>query len=202
MIQKGKTYYIYQHKRLTDDSVFYVGKGYNGRSMSYKNRNTHWHNIVKKDKGFNVEIVEDNLTEKQAFTREVELIKELGMDNLTNMTEGGIGGDTLSNHPNKKEIGESIRKQIMGKDNQNYGKGYHYWWVQKHGKEKADQMQKELNERIGQAQKGKPKAKRNETFEQTCRKKWGKDFDGKWKEMRKKISDSKKEYWKNKKESA
>jgi len=198
-IQKDRTkkYYVYLHRRLKDNSVFYVGYGQNGRSQSEKNRNLWWHNIVKYDKGFNTEILKDKLTQLQAEKLEKKTITEYGVKNLTNMTDGGNGGDTLSNHPDKKEIGEKIRKQIIGEDNPNYGKGYYYWWVKKYGKEKADQMKKELSERASKRTTGVPKKKRNKTFEQQCRDKWGDEFDVKWEEHRKKLSEAVKKSWEN-----
>lgn len=87
-------YYVYQHKRLKDGSIFYIGKGKNGRFNSYEGRNLHWMNIVKKDGGFTAEIIKDNLTNEEACSLEVNLISEIGLNNLTNMTEGGTGGDT------------------------------------------------------------------------------------------------------------
>jgi hypothetical protein len=199
MIQKDKKYYVYQHRRLKDNTIFYIGMGHNGRSSSEKNRNRWWNNIVKKDKGFNVEIIKENLTKLQADELEKKVISEIGLGSLTNITSGGDGGDTLTNHPDREIIGDKIRKQIIGEDNPNYGKGYYYWWVKKYGKEKADQMKKEHIQKQVKRQTGKSLPKRNKTFEQQCREKWGKDFDRKWTEMRKKISDSKKEYWERRK---
>jgi len=197
---RTKKYYVYLHRRLKDNSVFYVGYGQNGRSQSKKNRNVWWNNIVKYDKGFKTEILKDKLTQLQAEKLEKKTINEYGMKNLTNMTNGGDGGDTLSNHPNKKEIGKKIRKKIIGEDNPNYGKGYYYWWVKKYGKEKADEMQREQSRKRSEATKGKPGYKRNETFKETCRKKWGDEFDVKWEEHTKKLSESVKKSWIKRKE--
>lgn len=87
-------YYVYQHKRLKDDSIFYIGKGKDERFNSEKGRNQYWNRIVKKDGGFKVEIIKEGLTNNQACELEIEMIKKIGMENLTNMTEGGAGGDT------------------------------------------------------------------------------------------------------------
>lgn len=42
--------------------------------------------------------------ETDAFQREIQLINEHGLPSLCNLTAGGIGGDCISNHPNKEEI--------------------------------------------------------------------------------------------------
>lgn len=157
-------YYVYLHKRKGTNKVFYVGKGTKGkngeRSESTKNRNQWWHNIVNKDGGFDIEIYKDNLTEDEAFQLEKKVIAEIGLENLLNMTDGGIGGDTLSNHPNIDDIGKRISEHHKGKENPNYGKGYYYWWVKKYGKEKADELQFELNQNKSIKTKGVPKPPR------------------------------------------
>lgn len=85
-------FYIYQHRRLTDGKVFYVGKGHKGRAWSRDRRNAHWRNVVAKH-GYSVEILEDGLQAWYAYEREVEVIAqrvEAGCI-LTNRTSGGDG---------------------------------------------------------------------------------------------------------------
>ena len=91
-------YYVYKHIRKKDGSTFYIGKGKEHRVESDKGRNTHWKRIVKKDGGFDSEIIKDGLSEDEAFNLEVKLISEIGLDNLCNMTEGGSGGDTRKSY--------------------------------------------------------------------------------------------------------
>jgi hypothetical protein len=157
-------YYVYLHKRKGTDKVFYVGKGSKNRdgerSEMTKNRNRWWHHIVDKDGGFDIEIYQDNLTEDNAYELEKELIAQIGLENLTNMTEGGEGGDTLSNHPDLDKIGKKISEALRGKNNPNYGKGYYYWWVQKYGKEKANELLVERVKIQSEKTKGKPHPKR------------------------------------------
>ena len=129
MIKEGiEMYYVYLHKRKGTNKVFYVGKGTKSKSginriESDKNRNIHWHRVVEKDGGYDYEIYEDNLQEQDALDLETQLINEIGLENLVNMTHGGVGGDTLSNHPNIDEIGKKISEHHKGKNNPNYGKG-------------------------------------------------------------------------------
>lgn len=87
-------YYVYQHKRLKDDSIFYIGKGKGERFNSDVGRNHYWNRIVRKDGGFNAEIIKDSLTNEEACELEIKLINEIGIDNLSNLAEGGNGGNT------------------------------------------------------------------------------------------------------------
>tara|TARA_E500000318_G_scaffold722_1_gene1012 strand:+ start:50 stop:628 length:579 start_codon:yes stop_codon:yes gene_type:complete len=85
-------YYVYQH-RLEDGKVFYVGRGSGKRAFNTTNRNHLWKQLVKENKSFIVEIKQDNLTEEQAKELEIKTIKELGLENLTNLTDESLGGD-------------------------------------------------------------------------------------------------------------
>ena len=87
-------YYVYKHIRLKDGSIFYIGKGKGDRMYSADRRNEHWKRIVKKDGGFTAQLIKDNITDEEALQLEMCIIKEIGMENLTNMTEGGNGGNT------------------------------------------------------------------------------------------------------------
>lgn len=64
----SNNFYIYAHRKLSDNTIFYIGKGSGYRAYSKKSRNKHWMNIVKKH-GLNIEIVLINLTEDQAFLK-------------------------------------------------------------------------------------------------------------------------------------
>jgi hypothetical protein len=81
--------YVYGHYTL-DGRLFYIGKGTGKRAWVKDNRNPYWKNTVAKY-GWEVRILEDNLTEEQAFVKERQLIEEMGVDNLTNLSTGGKG---------------------------------------------------------------------------------------------------------------
>jgi len=81
--------YVYLHKK-DNGSIFYVGKGNNYRAWQKSNRSKYW-NRVKNKYGLNVVIFKDNMTEKDAFSLERELISAIGLENLTNHTSGGEG---------------------------------------------------------------------------------------------------------------
>lgn len=123
-------FYVYLHRRKTDNKVFYVGKGKGNRAYSSSNRNKYWCNTKNKH-GLNVEIIFDNLSEKEAFQVEIDTIMELKYFDhpLTNMTEGGEGlsgfkwsEEQMNNHSSKKNIGcsrplsaiESSRIYLIG----------------------------------------------------------------------------------------
>jgi len=94
----SKPYYIYRHRRLDDNSIFYVGLGSEKnfrRSRVTKNRSDWWKNIVAKA-GYSIEIIYSDLTKEDACELEEFLIQEygradLGLGRLVNMTAGGEG---------------------------------------------------------------------------------------------------------------
>lgn len=83
-------FYVYVHRRKTDGRVFYVGKGSGRRAKALGGRSKSWHAIVEAH-GFAWEIVEDGLTETEAFEREKAVIADLGRSGLCNLTAGGGG---------------------------------------------------------------------------------------------------------------
>lgn len=86
-------YYVYRWIRLDTNTPFYVGKGKGKRFEQTKNqRNQYFKNILKSTE-CEAEIVIDNLTEDQAFQKEIEFIKlykDLGYCEA-NFTIGGDG---------------------------------------------------------------------------------------------------------------
>jgi hypothetical protein len=82
--------YVYGHYKADTGELFYIGKGQGDRAWSRKNRNRYWNFVVSKH-GFEVIILENDLTEEQALQKEKELIVEIGLDKLTNIAEGGAG---------------------------------------------------------------------------------------------------------------
>lgn len=85
-------FYVYVHRRLSDNKPFYVGKGKDKRAYAENGRNDYW-NATKNKHGLVVEIVFDNLTENEAFQCEVDTILEFRYFGypLTNLTDGGDG---------------------------------------------------------------------------------------------------------------
>jgi len=97
---RDKKYYVYQHK-LQDGTIFYVGKGTGNRAFETRYRNHIWEKVVKEFKKYIVEIKQDNLTSDEAYELEIKTIKEIGLENLTNLSEGGEGQDNSTLSPEK-----------------------------------------------------------------------------------------------------
>lgn len=131
------TFYTYAHYRLSDNSLFYIGKGKAGRAHSADPRNPFWANVVKKH-GFKAEILAAWSTEEEALEHEKFLIscfrKDLKFD-LCNMTDGGEGRSGFTNtaevraahsermknpdfNPSKRL---SVKEKLTGKNNPMYG---------------------------------------------------------------------------------
>jgi hypothetical protein len=88
--------YVYKHLRKDTNEVFYIGIGIKkNRATSKFGRNSIWKKIVDKT-DYIVEIIENDLTWKEACEKEKELIKfygriDLNTGTLSNMTDGGDG---------------------------------------------------------------------------------------------------------------
>lgn len=109
--------YVYKHIRKDNNQPFYIGVGGlisfdNYQRALAKNwkglrsRSEFWQNYVNLY-GFTVEIALDNCTVEEAFSKEVELIKLYGRQDintgiLVNHTNGGDGGFGYSEETKKK----------------------------------------------------------------------------------------------------
>jgi hypothetical protein len=91
-MSEEKPYYVYVHRKATDGSVFYVGKGKGRRAWrkGTKGRNAYWHRTVNKH-GFTVEILKRFYNEECAYTYERIVINLIGIDKLVNNELGGFG---------------------------------------------------------------------------------------------------------------
>lgn len=104
-------FYVYIHRKATDGSVFYVGKG-SGRRAFWKNgRNKHWHAIVNKY-GYEVFLIAQSLTENEAFKIERDTIAYYGRSNLCNYTDGGDG---ISGARRSDQLKELMRQKMLGR---------------------------------------------------------------------------------------
>jgi hypothetical protein len=117
-------YYIYFHINPLKNEIFYVGKGCGKRAWSKYSRNPIWKNITKKY-GYIIDIAEDNLTEEEAFEKEIFYIsrigrKDLGLGSLVNLNDGGriTNGMLGKNHSEetKSKIGESHKGKKASQD--------------------------------------------------------------------------------------
>lgn len=137
MTNDSTNYYVYGHYDKSDNSLFYIGKGTSSRAYSKKNRNKYWHNIVNKH-GFEVKILKDQLSEKEALSLEVDLISQLNPK--ANFTKGGDGGNTYVKKT-RAEIEEIMRKRMLKVDRQKLATfGFR-------GKKHSEERNKKLSER-------------------------------------------------------
>jgi hypothetical protein len=130
---KNKNYYVYEHIRNDNNTVFYIGKGRGRRAYSPR-RNPHHDRIVNKY-GFTINIVKDNLSESEAFELEQELIKDYvfnkgyGIDiegfrkpnSIYQLTNHTFGGDGSSGMVHTKEWCKQHSEDMMGEKNPMYG---------------------------------------------------------------------------------
>lgn len=92
--------YLYEHRRLDNGEVFYVGIGLTEdcrytRAHVTNGRNNLWKKVVSKT-DYEVNIIIDNLTPDEAKKKEIEIISLYGRKNLRtgtlcNLTSGGDG---------------------------------------------------------------------------------------------------------------
>lgn len=109
----GNVFYVYLHRRKTDNKVFYVGKGKGKRANSRHGRSDWWKRTVEKH-GRVVDIVFDNLSEEDAFQCERDTILEFRYFGhpLVNMTDGGEG---MSGHKPSAETLSKRAEKLRGK---------------------------------------------------------------------------------------
>ena len=119
-------YYVYTHLNPETKEIFYVGIGKGNRAWNqWAGRNKFWENYVNKY-GFEVEIVAENITRKQAGKIEIELISHLGRrqmeegGTLVNRSLGGDGGNTGYTHTEefKQKLSEDRKGKCTRKERQ------------------------------------------------------------------------------------
>lgn len=95
-------FYIYVHRKETDNSVFYIGKGCGSRAWNVHARNKFWKNTSAKH-GFIVEIVSDDMAEDAAYELEQDLISlyKAFEHKLCNLASGGRN-EKFSDYSRKK----------------------------------------------------------------------------------------------------
>jgi len=102
---------VYKHIRNDTNEVFYIGIGNEKRPYNKIDRNKYWHNIVNKV-GYEIEILQENLSWEDACKVEINLIKKYGRKDignglLVNMTDGGEGFTGTHTINTKEKISKS-----------------------------------------------------------------------------------------------
>jgi hypothetical protein len=106
-----RRYYVYFHHLESNDKIIYVGKGcrYRGANIEYRNKS--W-NMVYQNNPIYMSLYKTDLTKEEAYQLEIDTIKMIGLDNLINVSEGGM------------EIDFFRDKHFYGILNGNYGNKY------------------------------------------------------------------------------
>ena len=114
---------LYRHTRIDKNEPFYIGIGDNKtRAYNKINRTKHWKSIAKK--GYEVEVLLEDLTWKQACKKEKEFIalygrRDLGTGTLVNLTDGGEG---TFGYRHTEEVKNRIRLKLSGENHPNFGR--------------------------------------------------------------------------------
>ena len=158
---EDREFYVYKHIRLDNNTCFYIGKG-KGDRKDIPTRNTH-HDRISERYGHKVVVIKNNLTEKDAFELEREIIEDYvftfgyGIDidgyrdysnnkYLTNCTWGGEGTSGMHHsEETKQKISESEKgKKISEETKRKMSESL-----------KGIKFSEERNKKISEANKGK-----------------------------------------------
>lgn len=104
-----RSFYVYVHRRLSDGTPFYVGKGKTNRAYVTFGRSPEWAS-VQSEHGLIVEIVKRHLSEWCAYTLEKIMIGIHSHHGLVNKTTGGGGQFQIS-----EETRQMLRMAKLGK---------------------------------------------------------------------------------------
>lgn len=111
-------YYVYVHLNPNTKEVFYVGIGKGNRAWNqWAGRNKFWENYVNKH-GFEVELISENLTRKQAEKIEIKLIAELGrrqIDEGGTLVNRSSGGENNVGYTHTEEFKQKLSEDRKGK---------------------------------------------------------------------------------------
>ena len=130
---ESREFYVYKHIRKDNNTCFYVGKG-KGRRMYVPKRNKHF-NRIRKKYGCYVVKIKENLTEKEAFALEREIIEDYVFvfgyginikgyykgynenERLTNCTWGGEGCSGYKfSEEQKQKMGELHKRENLSEE--------------------------------------------------------------------------------------
>lgn len=164
-IYTDQKYYVYAYLR-DDQTPYYIGKGINRRAYNAHKR-TNGSDMLPKDFS-RIKILHENLSEKQAFDLEKELIldygrKDLGTGILRNLTEGGEG-DSGYKHSEEAKLAMSkarIGKTLSEEHKQALSTGQLKRWQDYDSIERDTKISKSLKGRVIGCNKKKSEAAKN-----------------------------------------
>lgn len=119
-------FYVYKLVSSLDNKTVYIGKGKNQRMYNHKRialLNKHDNKklerkilkIIKSGGDVLCEKIVENLNEQEALEIEKQVIGQIGLVNLCNLSPGGVGGDCITNHPDYQEICKRMGDTRRGK---------------------------------------------------------------------------------------
>lgn len=175
-------FYVYAYYLKSTGEIFHIGKGTKNRYKDKKtHRNQYFLNMINKYKDdVYVKILQNNLTEQEAWNLERELInyyKSIGQCK-TNFHEGGCGGNTgnYDNLERSKKLSDFAKTRV-GELNPNFGNK----WTQEQKNAASERTKKwwsehpEWHEKMSQIHAGKIPWNKGATIETDSRiKSWNK----------------------------
>jgi len=91
-------HYVYSHINPITNKCFYIGIGKNDRVISDgRHRNEYWRKEVYSSGGYLFKILVNGISKKKAIILETNFIKQIGLDNLTNIIGEGGNETTFKN---------------------------------------------------------------------------------------------------------
>ena len=132
--EKVKGFYVYLHRKASNNDIFYVGKGKGKRAWDVgkgRRKNNHWQNVADKH-GVVVEIACDGMTEDDSLLLEMWLIAKLRHEGvaLTNLTDGGDGTTGFVHSEDNLAKMSAVQS---GKKNPRYLRKVHMFYHPEHG---------------------------------------------------------------------
>jgi hypothetical protein len=150
-------YYVYNLIDPRNNLPFYIGKGKGYRMMDhiytvknnlkYRSKNRHLYNKIAQilTLGFDVlcKKVFETEDEQLAFDFEKKMIEEIGLENLTNLTNGGEGYSRKLSEDHKRKLSEDHKRKLSESH-----KGLKGFW-------KGKTLSEETKKKMSEAKKGK-----------------------------------------------
>ncbi len=141
-------FYVYAHRRLDNDQVFYVGKGKGRRAQQTQSRNRWWKFIASKH-GFRVELLHRDLTEDEAFKLERVEIARFGRGILCNNSDGGEGPAGAKHSEEARRRKRAVTRSIWDqspKRKTDIGKAFRARWQDPVYRERVVSAQKQAQQ--------------------------------------------------------
>lgn len=149
--------YVYRHIRLDKNQPFYIGIGRTenyARAFNKRERSNQWKAIA--EKGYEVEILFDDLTWEQACQKEKEFIELYGRidkknGTLINFTDGGEG---VVNYVYTNQVRKNISIAQRGNQNWKLRKSTDDWKRKISEKNKGKKRTQEFKDRMSELMRG------------------------------------------------